>query len=224
MTFGAHFLDAIQRRERAVEHLRSLVDLAPPDPRFTAAVYPNDPPASGQQMAVSQSSCALVCERGMDAAGVDSPALAEPYGPRCTGQSKTPGAVVFQRTFAQQHGAWVDTTHVDPESFEPPKPGDMWLQGRGNAAHAVPGWYKGTQARYEHVGTVEEQGDGLFFTSIEGGQPGVLRKGRRWVITSGGELWICGADVPLDSDGRPNKGARVQGYLVLTDLPFREGL
>lgn len=221
-TFGAHFLDDIQRRERAVEHLRSLIDLAPPDPRFTAAVYPHDPPASAQQMAETQSSCGLVCERGMDAAGVDSAVFAQPYGPRCTG--KGPYAVVFQQAFARQHGAWVDTTHVDPDTFEPPKPGDMWLQGKGNAAFATPGWYKGSQARYEHVGTVEEQGDDLFFSAIEGGQPGVKRKARRWVVTPGGELWICGADVPLDGDSRPTKGARVQGYLVLTALPFREGM
>lgn len=223
MTLGAHFLDALERRERAVAKALDLVGLAPGASAYTRELYPHDSPAVAAQMATRQSGCGLTCEAILRAAGVDDEVLLEPYGPRCTG--KGPYAVVHQVALALQCGAWVDTMHVDadPDMFVPPQPGDMWLQGLGNASGAVPGWYRGTQAAYEHVGTVVETGEGRRFASVEGGQPGILRKPRRWVVTRRGELWVCSEGVSLDSDGAPSKGARVQGYLVLTALPFREG-
>lgn len=219
MTLTGHTVSILLARQRAVDAALALVGLAYPAARYEAELYPHDAPASRHQMAGHQSSCGLTCEAILRAVGADAPVLGQPYGPRSIGQGVP--ALAWQESWARQVGAWVDTKLVDPRDFEPPEPGDMWRQGSGSD----PRWYQGKQLRYEHVGTVVEAGegtDGQLFTSVEGGQPGIASKVRRWVVTPLGELWTCRAETPIDTAGRPVDGARVAGYIDLSLVPLRE--
>lgn len=215
-------MDHFLARADAAEHAQRLVGLAYPSATYEQLLFPHDPPAVRHQMARDLSGCGLTCEEILRAVGADAAVLDQPYGPRARGdRGAAPTSLTWLEQWARSVDAWVDTTTVDESRWQPLEPGDMWRLGRGNGKDADSRWYRGPQARFEHVGTVVEAVDDFTFGAVEGGQPGILRKERELVIVEG-ELWICVEGTPLGADGRPSKGARVAGYLSLGSIPLRE--
>jgi hypothetical protein len=181
--------------------------------KYEARIFRGEPAGAVDLEARTKSSCALTCEEIEREAGVDDDRLYAPIGPRLAGHGLPP--VSLQRQIAKDHGAWVDTTHHAPG--DPlPEPGDQLQQG--GTGDGDPAWFRGRG--FIHVFTVVEVHDDGTFDSVDGGEPDVELRHKRFVEACG-ELWVCAPTTPLAPDGRPTAGARIAGYLNLGALPFK---
>lgn len=175
------------------------------------------------QMAGFQSSCGTTTEVIQRYAGINDPVIYEWYADRV---NRGKYAVMQEKVFAEQQGAWVSALPW-VEGTTLPDPGDACIVGlRGD-----PNFARGNVFNTEHEFTAVSWLDG-YLHSIDGGQPGIHLRTRGvvevWTSTDGdgrrtGELWAASVNpdgtVPLGGDGRPLNGRRFLGFGRLDALP-----
>lgn len=192
----------------ALAYAESLVGLAYPSARYVEQLYPHDTPADARRLAASQSSCALTAMAVLRAVGAHALGLDGPYV-RHIGR-----VVAIVKGIGIRDGAWVDAVRWS-ELLGLPALGDIVLLGRQGGGRA---WGRGPYADTEHVVTVLRYDPGTgCVTSCDGGQPGIAERTRR-VVDVAGELWLGALGAQLETDGRPSRGRRVDGWVDLDRL------
>lgn len=193
--------------------IRAAVDLAGtgyPDQRYLDAILPQ---AGGSQDydGRTMSSCGLVWEGVLRAAGVPAPYLSVPYARRI-GQT-----IRNSIDYAKQVGAWVPCARWNPDDDVPgPGPGDAVIMGTGDPTWAI------AYTAAQHLSIIVAPG-----LSVDGGQPGrggpnACKYRRRQYVEVPGALWAAeeGADLlPERTWGPVSKGRRVYGIIRGSLLP-----
>lgn len=221
------------RRRNHIRPQLPLIGLDPGERAYEDGLYPLDAPARRPDLAKHQSTCCVLGNVGLREIQVDDDRLWVPadfrgagrFPPGYTGKRGTLTFISMEVEIARSMGAW-----VTPDAGTRPLPveGDLVIDG-----NEAPGaWAKPpTTFRGSHIYTVigvdaQASGDSYLVHSVDGGQPGIRVRTRALSYLPNGELWARhvaddGAASPIEADGRPARGKRVQGWIDLDLLRCR---